>query len=168
MKVIHPSFADPRGGAGRAAHRIHGALVKAGVDSIMVVNEKITDDNRGVAEPASLCQLRTILRRAFAGAVLKLAGLSSAVGMHSLGLLPSRWVSFASNSGADVIHRHWVSAEYISIKDVSLLEEPLCSSLRRSLMRLAATVVNAPCLSVPIQSSVGGWTHRCKGLLETR
>ena len=44
MKVSHLNFSDSRGGAARAAFRIHLALKGIGVDSTLHVCEALTDD----------------------------------------------------------------------------------------------------------------------------
>ncbi len=44
MKIIHVSFSDVRGGASRAAYRIHNSLIKKNIDSEMWVNKAYSDD----------------------------------------------------------------------------------------------------------------------------
>ena len=44
MKVLHLSFSDDVGGAARAAYRIHKALQKSGLDSVMYVCDRNTED----------------------------------------------------------------------------------------------------------------------------
>jgi hypothetical protein len=46
MRVLHLSTSDIRGGAGRAAYRIHRALLSNGVDSWMLVKSKHGTDRR--------------------------------------------------------------------------------------------------------------------------
>ena len=51
MRIVHVSSADTVGGAGRAAYRLHRALIGAGVDSHMLVNAKHSDDNTVTVVP---------------------------------------------------------------------------------------------------------------------
>lgn len=51
MKVVHVSASDTKGGAARAAYRLHKGLNRAGIDSAMVVAEKYSDDEK-VTVPA--------------------------------------------------------------------------------------------------------------------
>lgn len=52
MRVVHFGYSDFRPGAARASYRLHAALVDQGVDSRMVVAERLTEDER-VSGPAS-------------------------------------------------------------------------------------------------------------------
>lgn len=66
MKIVHISTFDQRGGAARAAHRLHNGLQKIGVDSRMFVSDKASRDDSVVkyeppADPWS--RIRRELRR---------------------------------------------------------------------------------------------------------
>lgn len=54
MRVVHFGYSDFRAGAARASYRLHSALVEQGVDSRMLVAEKLTADER-VTGPAGRC-----------------------------------------------------------------------------------------------------------------
>jgi glycosyltransferase involved in cell wall biosynthesis len=66
MRVLHLNTDDVKGGAARAAHRLHVGLRRAGVDSSMFVLRRSSDDLhvRAAAPPANpLAWLRRTLRR---------------------------------------------------------------------------------------------------------
>ena len=44
MRVLHITNSDKHGGASIAAYRLHKALLKKGIDSKMLVLDKITDE----------------------------------------------------------------------------------------------------------------------------
>src|SRR5690606_30519212 len=44
MRVVHVSPTDIDGGAAKGAYNLHGALRRAGVDSLMLVQRKYSDD----------------------------------------------------------------------------------------------------------------------------
>ena len=45
MKILIVSATDTQGGAGRAAYRLHTSLLKANIDSIMLVLRKTSSDD---------------------------------------------------------------------------------------------------------------------------
>ena len=45
MRVLHVNTSDISGGAARAAYRIHKGLQTIGVDSKMLVQSKVSDEN---------------------------------------------------------------------------------------------------------------------------
>jgi glycosyltransferase involved in cell wall biosynthesis len=45
MRIVHISTYDKKGGAARSAHRLHTALAKSGVSSLMYVRRKVSDDS---------------------------------------------------------------------------------------------------------------------------
>lgn len=45
MKVVHINYSDISGGAARAAYRLHQSLMQIGINSSMIVRDKISTDN---------------------------------------------------------------------------------------------------------------------------
>ena len=52
MKILSVSFSDLKGGAAKAAYRLHRGLLSAGQDSLMLAGQKSSDDPQ-VAAPRS-------------------------------------------------------------------------------------------------------------------
>jgi glycosyltransferase involved in cell wall biosynthesis len=114
MRIVHLSLSDCRGGAARAAYRIHRAERAAGLDSRMFVRIKVTTDAE--VEPYQprkdfRSRLKRVRRRI--GVVRRMSryhktrppgplifhGRSCELGGDLMGDLPE----------ADVLHVHWVS-----------------------------------------------------------
>ena len=107
MKIVHVSSADTAGGASRAAYRLHRALVSAGVDSTMLVNEKHSNDDtvsavvgeRDFADEVSDLVKRHYFekqRTALWNTYFSLGWPGTDLSTHPLVV------------GADVIHLHWL------------------------------------------------------------
>ena len=54
MKIVILSSSDVRGGAARAAYRLHKALSSNGIDSYMLVQNKNSDDPKVIVSNRSL------------------------------------------------------------------------------------------------------------------
>ena len=50
MKVVHVSYSDPKGGAGRAAYRLHRGLLEIGCDSRMLVGQTTDSEDETVIQ----------------------------------------------------------------------------------------------------------------------
>lgn len=49
--------------------------------------------------------------------------------IHSISVLPSRWVKRINGSDCDVLHLHWVQAEMLSIADIGRIKKPIVWTL---------------------------------------
>ena len=106
LRVVHLGASDLAGGAARAAYRLHQGLRRAGVDSRMVVSEKLGDDPDVHAPGGRLGRAR--------------AGLAPYADQVPVQLYPRRvremFTPATASSGAaartlalapDVVHLHW-------------------------------------------------------------
>ena len=128
MKVLHLNHSDIKGGAARAAYRIHHALRGAGVDSIMWVNVAAAGDWT-VEGPSRKWDKAISLVRPQAGDLLRQALTTENPITHSPAILPSHWVKRVNASDADVVHLHWVQGEMLSIADIGRIDKPIVWTL---------------------------------------
>jgi glycosyltransferase involved in cell wall biosynthesis len=128
MKVIHLNHTSLSGGAARAAHRIHRALLQAGEASSMAVLRSDSDDPsvqecrrpwngwggryRTKVEQLVTRRLRT------ANPIL-----------HSPALLPSGWPRLLAGARPDLVNLHWINGEMMSIEDIARIRAPLVWTL---------------------------------------
>jgi glycosyltransferase involved in cell wall biosynthesis len=128
MKVLQINASDIQGGAARAAYRIHHALRRVGIDSMMSVNQASSGDWT-VQGPSSKYDQGLVMFRSLLGNVASQLLIPQKSGFHSLGLLPSGWSRKLNASTADVIHLHWLGGEMMSIGDIGKLKKPLVWTL---------------------------------------
>ncbi|MEQ1620723.1 MAG: glycosyltransferase family 4 protein [Methylococcales bacterium] len=128
MKVLTLNFSDSKGGAARAAYRIHQALRRHGIDSSMRVNQATTGDWT-VQGPRSkwdkaMARLRPSLD------ILPNSLINTGIsGFQSIALLASSWPERINNSDADIAHLHWINAEMMSIGDIGRIRKPIVWTL---------------------------------------
>jgi len=123
MKVVHLNYSDSFGGAARAAHRIHHAVLGAGVDSTLLVNRAALSDPTVVGPASASGRLLAKSRRILALPLRRLLK-SESPGLHSPACIPSRWANRLNASAADVVHLHWINCEMMSIADIGRLTKP--------------------------------------------
>ena len=126
MKVLILSAKDIRGGAARAAYRQHQGLLAAGIDSQMLVQNKLGDDNtviaptskiqRGIAAiKPTLDQLPFTLHR----------NRDSKINIYSAQWLPSKIVNKIEAINPDIINIHWICGGFLPIEALAKLKQPL-------------------------------------------
>ena len=127
MKILHLNRSDV-GGAGRATYRIHNALRSVAIDSTMwVIHTAMSDWT--VANPLSPSD-RLISRFTpyISNLCTKFLRTENHI-IHSPAIFPSPWLKYINDSDYDLVNLHWIGAEMLSIKDLSLINKPLVWTL---------------------------------------
>ena len=128
MKIYHFSSNNDKGGAARAASRIHIALLKLGVDSTMFVDELDMPGERVFGSNRLLDIFLSKARAKAANLMLKSLNTENS-GQHSLSVFPSHWLKFINESDADIVHLHWINREMLSISDIGKIKKPIVWTL---------------------------------------
>lgn len=126
MRIVHLSQTDAVAGAGRAAYRIHRALLESGFDSKMIVSDKRTNDaSVGLAYPGFI---GGVAARACAYLDVKYGRL---LAKETASLFsPARFGYFRPSRdsrvrNADVVCLYWVNGGFVRPEDLSALYQPL-------------------------------------------
>lgn len=129
MKILIVNALDYEGGAARAAYRLHRALLAEGVDSQMLVQGKISDDQT-IIGPASTIQKGLVTIRP------KLDSLPvHRYNNRSQTLFSPAWLPFSgivdriNDLNPDVVHLHWVTGGMMRIEDIARIKAPIVWSL---------------------------------------
>lgn len=129
MNVVHLSTFDNRGGAARAAYRVHAWLKGSGVQSLMIVQNKGGDD-------LSVISLsKGPSNRLF-------HGLGQKINRLALHLYPKRenvqWSTNWAPNGVvgrvkalnpDIVHLHWIGDGFLPIRALSRFRRPVVWTL---------------------------------------
>jgi glycosyltransferase involved in cell wall biosynthesis len=118
MKVLHLSYIDGMGGAGRAAYRIFECLKKINLNVLFFCNIKTTSDNK-VISPQGLKKILIVKIRSLVGLIFSKLLFVKSHSITSFGLLNSKYPKIINKLKPSIIHLHWVGAEFLSIKDIS-------------------------------------------------
>ena len=128
MKIYHFSANNNKGGAARAASRIHHALLKLGLNSTMFVDELDISSER-VYGPNRILDIFLSKARTKAANILLKSLNTKNSGQHSLSVFPSRWLKFINESDVDIVHLHWINREMLSISDIGKIKKPIVWTL---------------------------------------
>lgn len=127
MKILHVCYSDLDGGAARAAFRLHNAQIKQGIDSRMLVINKISDDPY-VSTVSSARRTWLKITSLVSRLILRLQKSPNSV-HHSLNIFPSGLLSEIDRISPDVVNLHWLGGEMLSIGEISKISQPVVWTL---------------------------------------
>ena len=123
MKILHLSFFDNYGGAGKAAFRILNSQTNQGMDSHMMVCSKFSKNlNIFSIKNKFTLKLNNLLVIIINFILVKIFKKQS---IYSLNIIPSSIHKFINNSDYDLINLHWINHEMISLDDIKKIKKPL-------------------------------------------
>ena len=127
MKILHLSFYDDYGGAGKAALRILNSQVNSKIDANMFVCSKHSFNKNvfSIKKTFSL-KLNNIVVRTINFLLVKIFKQQS---VYSLNLLPSRLSKIINQSDYDIVNFHWINHEMISLYDINKISKPIIWTL---------------------------------------
>lgn len=127
MKVLHLCYSDLAGGAARAAYRLHIAQRKFGMDSHMLVINKLSDDPY-VHSVSKRKQLWIKGLNYITNKFLKLQKYNNNV-FHSINIIPSGLIKYINHLSPDIVNLHWVGSNMLSISEIARIQQPVVWTL---------------------------------------
>jgi len=124
MKILHVNYFDIFGGAAKAAYRLHKALISAGINSQMLVQEKYYDDEE-VIGPNFFEKYYGKIR--FHYDRIKLRKFNSdLVSFYSPSGSPFSYIPHKIKKiNPDIVHLHWFQGNMMRIEDLLKINKPL-------------------------------------------
>ena len=129
MKSLLINTFDIRGGAARAAYRLHNGLRMIGINSQMLVQEKTSDDWTVIA-PETRIQMGIAKTRATIDALpLRLYRQFDNYGRFFPQWLPDSLITKVNQIKPDIINLHWISGGFVQIETLSKFKQPIVWTL---------------------------------------
>ena len=128
MKVLIISTSDLNGGAARAAYRLHEALRAGGVESFMLVFNKISDDPHVISAHYKVASAEKFLYNRLDDYVTRRFKTDPYV-RFSLGYTSSQVLREIERINPDVINLHWINKGFVSIERLSQFKRPVVWTL---------------------------------------
>jgi glycosyltransferase involved in cell wall biosynthesis len=129
MKVVVVNFSETKGGAAKAARRLHLALLNNNIDSTFLTQFKETNDITVIGNTSKLCVIKAKLAvKSEELAVKKYKNKS--VTPFSASFTGSKSIVRKINDlNPDVVHLHWVNAGMLSIEQIGQINAKIVWSL---------------------------------------
>jgi glycosyltransferase involved in cell wall biosynthesis len=130
LKILILSARDLRGGAARAAYRLHQGLLTASVDSKMLVQNKLSDCATVIAPKSKIKRGIAAIKPALDQLPLSLyRHRDRSINIYSSQWLPNNIVEQIEQINPDVINLHWVNGGFVPIEALRKLQQPLVWTL---------------------------------------
>ena len=128
MKILHLVTRDFNGGAARATFRTHQALRAIGCDSWMFVQSKETDEF-SVLGPRTQKDKALARLRPAADSLWRSLYRKRSTTIFSANLVPGS-LSRLAEVNADLIHLHWITDGFVSMRSLSRIKTPIIWSVQ--------------------------------------
>ena len=128
MEICQLSFCDIKGGAAKAAFRLHQACLENGLSSRLCVSSKRSDLITVDGPKSKLQTLKNGIKDPLEGRLMRLQRSPNKV-RHSPAFFSSSLVTHLNQSSAEVLHLHWVNQGFLSVEDIGKLTKPLVWTL---------------------------------------
>jgi glycosyltransferase involved in cell wall biosynthesis len=127
-RILHLSTTDIQGGAARGAYWLHRALRVAGIDSLMLVDRKYSDDDSVLAPANGGPVVRRL--RAYADALPLQRYRRTGEAYWSVNWVPTRMGRVIDAIDPDVVHLHWSGGGFVPIQLFESFGRPVVWTLR--------------------------------------
>jgi len=128
MKTVLLSNDDLKWGAGRAAYRLHQGLRKLEVDSHLLVQTKLSEDETVIAPTTAIAKTLTKARPTLNSLPLKFYPQFDQ-GVYSPQWIPDRLVNQVKQFSPHIINLHDITLGYIQIETLAKFKQPLVWTL---------------------------------------
>jgi len=118
------STLDSVGGAGRAAYRLHQALINNSIESRMWVGIKKTDLPTIDGPKGILGKALAAIKPRLAAQLMKLQHSTNRNG-HSPAFMPSGLVGKIYKTDVDIVQLNYICGEFLSIEDIGRIAKPV-------------------------------------------
>ena len=128
--VLHLNTFDIKGGAARAAYRLHWGLRTIGVDSYMLVQRKKSSDPTVLGPHSTIGRGTGYLRELIDLLPLKFYRPPADVHLQwGLGWFPWRVAGKVRKQDPNIIHLHWVGGGFLPIAEMAKFDRPVVWTL---------------------------------------
>ena len=128
MKILLVNAFDIKGGASRAAYRLHRSLIEIGLDSTMIVQFKLGEDPTVISEKNPLVLVLHKLA-SYCDRVISMASNNQPHNFSLSRFSNRRLVNRINQLNPDIVHFHWICNGMMSIEDIQKIKAPIAWSL---------------------------------------
>ncbi len=124
------NYSDSSGGAAKAAFRIHKAICAQGLNGILRVKDKKSDDKMVIGPKNSLEVFKDKVKVFCLRRFERILSSTTNPVLHSSAIFSnSKLLREISASDIDLIHLHWINGEMLSVRDISKLDKKIVWTL---------------------------------------
>jgi len=124
MKVLQVNYVDSKGGAARAAYRLHKYLPLRDIDSTMIVQSKLSNDTTVIGPKTQVAKGLSLLQPKIDSFILNLYSNTDKT-LYSPAIAPNNLVHAINKTNTDIVHLHWINGGFIRIEVLKNINKPV-------------------------------------------
>jgi len=129
MRILHFSTSDIKGGAARGSYWLHRSLCEQGIDSVMLVARKYSDDDRVIPLNGKTARFVERARDALDPLPLRRYEKTND-SFWTVGWVPRRLAGAVEALKPDLVHLHWMGGGFVPTAALKDIPAPLVWTLR--------------------------------------
>jgi glycosyltransferase involved in cell wall biosynthesis len=129
MKILIVNATDINGGAGRAAYRLHKALLSEDIESQMLVQKKSSNDFTILAPKSKLERVIALLKPTLDLLPLYFYKNRIKTFFSPSWIGSSRLINKINKIQADIVHIHWINGGMLKVEDLVKINAPIVWSM---------------------------------------
>jgi len=129
VSILLINSSDLHGGAARAAFRLHKGLQKIGLDSRMLVGDKLSDDPTVLGPPSKFQKGIALMRPTLDSLPLYRYGSKATALIYSVNYLPDGIMRVVNQMNHDIVHLHWLGKGYVNPQTLRRFRKPILWTL---------------------------------------
>ena len=129
MEILHINYHQNQGGASVAANRLIEALNQNNINSKLIVNQKINNDEFVQPQFKNTYELYFHkIKKILSIYIKKILGAND-IYKDSISIFSSNLHKKINSSNADIINLHWIGNEMISLQEINKISKPIVWTL---------------------------------------
>ncbi len=129
MKILIINTSDIKGGAARAAYRLHKSLLSQNIDSQLLVQTKSGDDFTVITNNNKITKVINKLRPTIDSIPIRFYKKRTKTLFSSSWFGFNNIVNIINEINPDIVHFHWICGGMIKIEDIVKIKAPIVYSL---------------------------------------
>ena len=132
LKVLLINTYDIYGGAAKSTYRLHKCFKNIGIESIILVQEKSSDDFSVIASEAKIMKLFSRIRPAIDSLPLRMYKKRDMEAPWGVSWLPNNIIRKIEKIKPDIVHLNWISGGFFPVSAIAKMNYPIVWTLHDS------------------------------------
>ena len=128
LNILHVNYYDSKGGASIAVERIHESLKLLGINSKILVAEKLSNNSDVFGPSSTIEEIKWKLFKSL-NRKIEILQKKKKYDSNSFNFLPNNFVDKINNLDCDIVNLHWIGNNLIPIKKISKIKKPIVWTL---------------------------------------
>jgi glycosyltransferase involved in cell wall biosynthesis len=128
ISILHVNYHDTKGGAAIAVQRIHEAQKLSGINSKILVAEKLSTNQEIIGPNSTFEEIKWQIFKSLNRKIEKIQKKKK-YDSNSFNILPNNFIKKINKIDCDIVNLHWIGNNLIPIRNISKINKPVVWTL---------------------------------------